>query len=146
MLLSIGKSIPHENFAMVTELVKGVEEEYLRSQSMATLMYLMKDDAEAGRLAALGVLSSVRSQVGAAGQPGQAGDENLDDQAVIAARKASEERFVTTRETLYSKAFCSTPAIVRAMQQVRNHHLSLLSTVPMAGVRYTRACRCVATC
>ena len=105
----ISLDIPRENFKLVTELVQSVEAEYLKSQSIATLNYLLKDDAEAGRLQDMGLMAKARE---AAKQTEDESDE------VIAARQASEEQFLGLREQVYNTAFCSTPSIVRAMQQV----------------------------
>lgn len=105
----ISLDIPRENFKLVTDLVKGVEAEYLKSQSMATLDYLLKDDAEAESLQDMGFMAKARA---AAKATADESDE------VIAARQASEEQFLGTREEVYNTAFCSTPSIVKAMQQV----------------------------
>ena len=110
ILEMISMDIPRENFTLVTELVKSVEKDYLKSQSMATLDYLLKDDQEAEHLQDMGFMAKPP-------QPARSTEEESEE--VIAARQRSEERFVGTREQVYNVAFCSTPAIVSAMQQVR---------------------------
>ena len=46
ILEAIGKEIPQSNYDLMGALVTGVQQEYLRSQSMATLSYLLKDESE----------------------------------------------------------------------------------------------------
>jgi hypothetical protein len=110
ILLTIGKDIPHANFDLMSDLVKGVEQDYLRSQSMATLDYLLKDESEAVRMRAMGFLAQTKLA------PATSAAD--DEEEAIAARQASEARFVSTREAVYNVAFCSSPSIVQAMQQV----------------------------
>ena len=105
----INLDIPRENFELMTELVQGVEKEYLRVQSMATVDYLLKNDAEAELLQDMGFMAEQE-------KPEQDTAEESDE--VKKARRRSEEQFSGTREQLYNIAFCSTPQIIKAMQQV----------------------------
>eukprot|EP01052_Picozoa_sp_SAG31_P011054 SAG31_NODE_617_length_13514_cov_13.659858_2_plen_4275_part_00 len=109
MLRMVGTEIPESAYDMISDLVRGIETEYLRCQSKATLNYLLKAEEETRLMQGMGFMV----------EPTPTSISTVDDdEEVIAARAHATEVFLRTREQIFDKLFFATPSIVQAMQQV----------------------------